>query len=108
MYAWKVDGFGHVVRAKVRLVARGFVLREVVDFFETFYPCPSVAGIRWLAAIACTLGGDLRHFHAEHAFVESKLDEDETVRLPSRYDVLSGKVAKLGRSLHGLQQASRT
>ncbi|CAB1102148.1 unnamed protein product [Ectocarpus sp. CCAP 1310/34] len=42
------------------------------------------------------------------AFVQSKLDEDVFVRLPQGCGALSGKVVKLGRSLYGLRQASRT
>lgn len=96
------------MRAKARLVARGFAQREGIDFFETFSPCPSVTSIRLLAAIACELGWDLCHFDAEQAFVQSKLDEVVFVRLPPGCGVLSGKIVRLRKSLYGLRQASRT
>ena len=108
VYSSKVNERGHVVRAKARLVARGFAQREGIDFFETYSPCPSVASIRLLAAIACEFGWDLCHFDAEHAFVQSKLDEVVFIRLPPGCGELSGKVVKLGRSLYGLRQSSRT
>ena len=63
VYSWKVNELGqmnelgHVVRAKASLVARGFAQREGIDFFETFSPCPSVASIRLLVAIACEFVG---------------------------------------------------
>ena len=82
VYSWKVNELGHVVRAKARLVARGFSQREGIDFLETFSPCPSVASIRLLAAIACEIGWGLCHFDAEQAFVQSKLDELVFIRLP--------------------------
>ena len=107
-YSWKVNELGHVVRAKARLVARGFAQREGIDFFETFSPCPSVASIRLLAAIACEFGWDLCHFDAEQAFVQSKLDELVFIGLPPGCGEISGKVVKLGRSLYGLRQSSRT
>ena len=69
MYSWKSDEFGNVVRAKARLVARGFGQREDIDFFDTFSPCPSVMSIRLLAALACELDLDLCHFDVEQAFV---------------------------------------
>ena len=68
VYSRKVNELGHVVRAKARLVACRFAQREGIDFFETFSPCPSVANIRLLAAIACEFGWDLCHFDAEQAF----------------------------------------
>ena len=54
MYFWKSDEFGVVVRAKARLVPRGFGQLEGIDFFDTFSPCPFVISIR-LAALACEL-----------------------------------------------------
>ena len=108
MYAWKTNEFGQVVRPKARLVARVFSHREGIDYLETFSPCPSVPSIRLLTAIACKLGLDLCHFDAEKAFVQSKLDEDVYLRMPQGCGALSGKVVKLGRSLYGLKQASRT
>ena len=108
VYSWKVNELGRVVRAKTRLVARGFAQREGIDFFETFSPCPSVASIRLLAAIAYEFGWDLCHFNAEQAFVPSKLDELVFIRLPPGCGEISGKVVKPGRSLYGLRQSPRT
>ena len=96
------------MRAKARLVARGFGQREGTDFFVTFPPCPSVMSIRLLAALACELDLDLCHFDAEQAFVQSDLDEVVYIGLPPGCGALSGKVVRLRRSLYGLKQASRT
>ena len=57
--SWKVNEFGRVVRAKTRLVARGFGQCAGVDYFEPYSPCPSIASIRLLVAIACESGLDL-------------------------------------------------
>ena len=46
------------MRTKARLVARGFGQREGIDFFDTFFPYPSVMSIRLLAALACELDLD--------------------------------------------------
>ena len=105
---WKTDRFGRVARANTRLVARGFVQREGIDFFETFSLCLSVTSIRLVAALACKLGLDLWHFDAEQAFVQPKLKEIVFIRLPQVGGALSGVVVRLGRSLYGLKQASRT
>ena len=108
VYSLKVNELGHVVRAKAGLVTRGFAQLEGIDLFETFSPCPSVASIRLLAAIACEFGWDLSPFDAEQAFVQSKLHELAFIRLPPGCGEIYGKVIKLGRSLYGLRQSSRT
>ena len=91
LYSWKSDEFGNVVRAKARLVARGFGQREGIDFFDTFSPCPSVMSIRLLAALGCELDLDLCHFDAEQAFVQSYLDEVVYIRLPPRRGSMIGE-----------------
>ena len=106
MYSWKSDEFDNVVRAKARLVARGFGQREGIAFFNTFSPCPSVMSIRLLATLACELDLDLCHFDVEQAFVQSALDEVVYIRLPPGCGTLSGKVVRLRRNLYGLKQAS--
>ena len=69
VFTWKTNGLGKVVRAKARLVARGFRQVEGVDYFETFAPTPASSWVRLLASIACELDLDLCHFDAEQAFV---------------------------------------
>ena len=95
-------------RAKARLVARGCGQREGIDLFETFAPTPTASCIRLLGASACELDLNLRHFDAEHAFVQSNLDKDVFMRLPRGCGEMSGKVVRLNRSLYGLKQASRS
>ena len=109
VYSWKGDSDGFVLGPKARLCARGFKQRQGIDFFETFSPCPNVSSIRLLAAIACSLGLSLFHLlDVSQAFVQSELDELVCVRLPRFCGALSGNVMRLGRSLYGLKQASRT
>ena len=68
---------------------------SLIVFFFTFSSCPSVTGIRTLAAIACELGLDLGHFDAEQAFVQSELKKIVFIRLPQGYSALSGMVVML-------------
>ena len=108
VYTWKVDEHGWVVKAKSRLVARGFKQREGVDFGETFAPIVSSSCVRLLSAIACECDLDLCHFDVDQAFVQSDLEEDVFLRLPKGCGDFSGKVVQLNKSLCGLKQASRT
>ena len=107
VYTWKVDEHGWGVKAKSKLVVRGFKQREGVDFSETFAPTVSSSCVRLLSAIACECDLDLYHFDGDQAFVQSDL-EDVFLRLPKGCGDLSGKVVRLNKSLYGLKQASRT
>ena len=108
VYTWKVDEHGWVVKAKSRLVARGFKQREGVNFSETFAPTVSSSCVRLLNAIACECDLDICHFDVDQAFVQSDLEEHVFLRLPKGCGDLSGKVVRLNRNLYGLKQASRT
>ena len=108
VYTWKVDEHGWVVKAKSRLVARGFKQREGVDLSETFAPTVSSFCVRLLSAIACECGLDLCHFDVDQAFVQSDLEQDVFQRLPKGCGDLLGKFVRLNISLYGLKQASRT
>ncbi|CAB1102832.1 unnamed protein product [Ectocarpus sp. CCAP 1310/34] len=99
--------FGWATKAKSRLVARGDMQREYIDFGELYAPTVSVSCVRMLAALACELNLDLCHFDIEHACVRSELEEDVYMRWPQGCGALSGMIVKLGKSLYGLRQASR-
>ena len=81
VFTWKTNELGKVVRAKARLVARGFRQVEGVDYFETFAPTPASSCVRLLASIACEVDFDLCHFDAEQAFVQSDLEENSLYAL---------------------------
>ena len=76
VYTWKVDEHGWVVRAKSRLVARGFKQREGVYFSETFAPTVSSSCVRLFRAIACQCDLDLCYFDVDQAYVQSDLEKE--------------------------------
>ena len=53
-------------------------------------------------------GMDVCHFDVEQAFVQSKLDEDFSLRLPRGSGRLSGKTVRLNKRLYGIKPASRS
>ena len=108
VYTWKVDEQGWVVKAKSRLVARGFKQRKGIDFGETFAPTVSSSCVRLLSAIACEYDLDVCHFDVDQAFVQFRLDENVFLRLPRGCGKMLGKVVRLKKRLYGLKQASRT
>ena len=52
VYKVKRDELGAIVKHKVRLVARGFVQREGIDFEEVFAPVARMESVRLLLALA--------------------------------------------------------
>ena len=64
--------------------------------------------MRLLSSIACELDLDVCHFDVEQTFVQSKLDEDLSLRLPRGCGRLFNKIVRLNKSLYGLKQASRS
>ena len=74
LFSWKSDKFGWVVKAKSRLVMRGFKQCEDTYFGETFVPTVSILRVCLLSATACELDMDVCHFQVEQAFVRSKLN----------------------------------
>ena len=74
MYDFKTDEYGHITKAKARLVAQGFKQRESIDFGETFASTVSGSCVRLLTSIACELNLDLYHFDVDQAFGQSDLE----------------------------------
>ena len=107
VYTWKTNHLGEVVKGKSRLVAKGFMQREGVDFLDTFSPTPVPSSIRMISIAAVQNDWSLSHWDIEQAFVQSKIDRDIFLKLPEGCDELSGKIVKLNRSLYGLRQSPR-
>ena len=55
IFDWKVDAFGWPTKAKARLVARGDMQREYIDFGDRYAPTVAPSSVRMLAALACEL-----------------------------------------------------
>ena len=62
IFDWKVDQFGWPTKAKVRLVARGDMQREYIDFGDLYSPTVASSSVRFLAALACEHDLELCHF----------------------------------------------
>ena len=82
MFDLKKDQLGHIVKFKVKLMARGLDSVRGLDVSETFAPTVSGSSVRLLTAIACILDSDLRQFDVQQVFVQSSLKEGVFMRLP--------------------------
>ena len=94
-------------RYKARLVARGFMQKEGLDYSETFSPVISMPVLRLVLIII--LNEDLHAFvlDVKTAFLYGKLNELVFMDQPQGFDDNSGRKCRLNRSLYGLKQAPR-
>ena len=76
VFDWKVDAFGFATKSKARLVARGDMQREFVDFAYLYAPTVATSSIRLLAAFANEYDLELCHVDVDQAFVRADLKED--------------------------------
>jgi len=86
VYKVKRDELGAIVKHKARLVARGFVQREGIDFEEVFAPVARMESVRLLLALAAAKDWRVHH-------LDVKGEEH--------------KVLRLRKALYGLRQAPR-
>ena len=61
VFSWKANELGQVVKAKARLVARGFSQSYEIDYDETFAPTPSSSSVKIIAGVANEHGTVLSH-----------------------------------------------
>jgi hypothetical protein len=107
VFTWKVND-GKVVKAKARLVVRGFEQREGVDYSLLFAPTVSQVTIRTLLATAAAKGWYVHQIDFKTAFLNGELNEEVYMQIPQGSPMRPfGKVWKLNKSLYGLKQAPR-
>ena len=109
VYKVKRDERGAIVKHKARLVARGFVQREGVDFEEVFAPVARMESVRLLLALAAAKDWQVHHLDVKSAFLNGDLAEVVFVKQPPGF-VQAGqeqKVLRLRKALYGLRQAPR-
>lgn len=92
---------------RARLVARGFLQREGVDYSETYAPVINMPSLRLVLAVILQKELKIFALDVKTAFLNGDLDETIFMEQPIGYNDNSGKVCKLLKSLYGLKQAPR-
>ena len=108
----KTHGEGKVCRYKERLVCKGFMQREGIDFLETFAPLRKLQTIRNFIAISAYQGLKLEQMHVVTAFLEPDVEEEIYIEFPQHLEVpeefKKGALAlRLVKGLYGLKQGPR-
>ena len=109
VYKLKKDEARAVIKHKARLVARGFVQQEGVDFDDAFAPVTRMESVRLLLALAVQEGWRVHHMDVKSAFLNGDLKEEVYVHQPLGFIILDkeNKVLCLRKALYSLRQAPR-
>jgi hypothetical protein len=102
VFKLKRDEAGAIVKHKARLVARGFVQREGIDFDDTFAPVAQMESVRLLFALAAQEGWRVHHMDVKSAFLNGDLKEEVYMHQPPGF-AIPGKVLRLRKALYGLR-----
>nr|GEZ18154.1 retrovirus-related Pol polyprotein from transposon TNT 1-94 [Tanacetum cinerariifolium] len=105
----KHDEENTVIHNKTRLVVRGYIQEEGIDFEESFALVARMKAIRIFLAYATHKGFTVYQMDVKTAFLHGSLKEDVYVCQPEGFidaDYLS-HVYKLKKALYGLKQAPR-
>ncbi|WVZ78040.1 hypothetical protein U9M48_025815, partial [Paspalum notatum var. saurae] len=109
VFKLKRDEAGAIIKHKARLVARGFVQQEGIDFDDAFAPVARMESMRLLLALAAQEGWHVHHMDVKSAFLNGDLKEEIYVHQPPGFEIpgKEGKVLHLRKALYGLRQAPR-
>jgi hypothetical protein len=80
VYKVKKDEHAAVVKHKARLVARGFVQREGIDFEEVFAPVARMESVRLVLAMAAAKDWAVHHLDVKSVFLNDDLTEEVFVK----------------------------
>lgn len=109
VFKTKRDEAGLIRKYKGRLIAKGYVQRQGIDFDEVFAPVARLESVRLLLACAAAEGWQVHYMDVKSAFLNGELLEDVYVEQPPGF-VKKGqehKVLHLSKALYGLRQAPR-
>ncbi|WVZ90573.1 hypothetical protein U9M48_036864 [Paspalum notatum var. saurae] len=109
VFKLKRDEHGEIVKHKVRLVAKGYVKRQGIDFEEVFAPVARMESVRVALAVAAHYGWSVHHMDVKSAFLNGELAEEVYVAQPPGFTAAGheGKVLRLHKALYCLRQAPR-
>ena len=109
IFKLKLKPNGEVAKHKARLVARGFMQKAGMDYFEVYAPVARLETVRLIVAITCGSNWPMHHLDVKSAFLNGPLDEEVYVTHPPGFKI-KGKenmVYKLYKTLYGPKQAPR-
>jgi hypothetical protein len=109
VFKLKRDEVGAIIKHKARLLARGFLQREGIDFDDAFAPMAWMESVRLLLALVAQDGWRVHHMDVKSAFLNSDLKEEVYVHQSPGFVIpdKEGKVLRLRKALYALRQTPR-
>ena len=101
---------GKVEPFKVRLVAKGYIQKEGIDYEETLSSVAMLKSIRILLSIAAHYDYEIWQMDVKTTFLNDNLEEEINMMQLKCFKAKNQEhmVCKLKRSIYGLKQASRS
>jgi len=106
VYDHKLNADGSTDKFKARLVARGDLMHDGVDYHETFAHVSDLSTVRVVLSTSMAYGMTPRHVDVKCAFLNSTLSEEVYMRLPQGFDIEGKRFCKCIKSIYGLKQAA--
>ena len=97
----KRDGNGTITRYRKRLVARGCLQREGIDYGDIFSPVVRYSTLRVVLALSAHCGLYKRHLDCPYAFTQADLDIPCFMKPPPDMKLPRGKCLRLHKSIYG-------
>ncbi|KAL8116754.1 hypothetical protein AgCh_023059 [Apium graveolens] len=76
IYKIKRDAAGNITKHKARIIVKGYVQRQEVDFDEVFAPVTRIETIRLLLALAAKGNWEVHHLDVKIAFLNGEIKEE--------------------------------
>ncbi|EON88787.1 reverse transcriptase domain-containing protein [Plesiomonas shigelloides] len=104
MHKLKKDSNREVTKHKARLLAQGYVQRQVIDFEEVFAPVTKLDTVRMIVTLTANRGWEVHHHDVNSALLNNEFKEEVYIAQPKGFTVKNKKhmVLKLSKALYGL------
>jgi hypothetical protein len=110
VFKLKRDEHANIIQHKARLIAKGYVQGQGIDFDEVFTSVARMESVRIVLAAAAHHGWPVHHMYVKSAFLNGDLAEEVYANQPPGFieEGKEGMVLKLHKALYGLRQAPHT